>query len=154
MSKKKKNIKTDTVLKNKRAKFDYEILEEEVAGIKLLGTEVKSIRSGKASLSESYIYVNEDNSVWIKGMHISEYDKQGYSIHDPDRDKQLLLTKKQAEKWRKETQSGGLTIVPIVGKFNDKGKFKITIALAKGKKLYDKRNSLKEKDIKRSLQYE
>lgn len=145
--------KNTTVLKNKKAKFNYTILEKEIAGIKLTGTEVKSICNGNASLSESFVII-EDNIVILKGMHISEYENQGYTKHDPDRDKILLLTKKQIKKWKKETQSGGLAIVPIIGQFNDFGKFKITIALTKGKKLYDKRNTIKERDIERSNKYQ
>lgn len=153
MKKDKKALKliSSTVLQNKKAKFNYSFIETETAGIKLFGTEIKSIRSGKASITEAYIFIDHSNQVWLKGMHISIYDKQGYTTHEPDRDKLLLLTKKQAEKWKKEVDTTSLTIVPILGSFNENGIFKIEIALAKGKKLYDKRNSIKERDNERSL---
>lgn len=142
----------EIIVNNKKAKFDYEILDTEVAGIMLEGSEMKPLRDGKCSISESYIYIDEiNNCVIIKNMYIAEDPKSSYS-HKENRDRKLLLTKQQIEKWLKKTRSGGITIVPLKGFFNNNNIFKMEIALGKGKKNYDKRNSIRDKNIKREIE--
>lgn len=142
----KKNNNDKLILKNKKAYFNYEIIETELAGIKLLGTEVKSIRMTKISFSDSYcLFI--DNELWLRNFHISEYENKGYTSHDPKRDKKLLLTKQQLKKFQKQIQNKGITIVPLAIQTNEYGIIKINIGVVKGKKLYDKKNSIKEKDI-------
>jgi SsrA-binding protein len=132
---------------NKKAKFEYEFLQTVTCGIQLLGSEVKSIRQGKVSISESYCYIN-NGEMFIKGMNISDY---GYgSFHETTRDRKLLLKKKEI----KELDSkliNGLTIIPYRLFINEKGLIKVEIVLAKGKKLYDKRESIKKRDIERNI---
>lgn len=136
---------------NKKAYFDYEILDKEVAGIMLVGTELKSLRSGECSISESYIYINEEeNCAMIKNMYIAEGTKTAYS-HEETRERKLLLTKHQIEKWIKKIKKGGITIVPLKGYFNKHNIFKMEIGLAKGKKEYDKRQTIKTKEADRKL---
>lgn len=138
-------------IKNKKARFEYHIEEKYEAGIKLLGTEIKSIRDGKASLVESYCYFN-DGELYIKNMHIAEYSHGNINNHEPLRERKLLLHKRELEKLQKNMEKGGnSTIVPLRLFLNDRGFAKVEIALATGKKLYDKRNSIKEKDIKREM---
>lgn len=141
-----------TNINNKKAYHDYEILEKEVAGIKLVGTEMKSLRKGKASIKEAYVYLDEKkNCAIIKGMYIAE-DETNHNTHKETRERILLLTKKQVKRWIKETQSGGTTIVPLKAFFNKENLFKIEIGLAKGKKLFDKKNKIKEDDAKKEVQ--
>jgi SsrA-binding protein len=141
-----------TITKNKKAYFEYSILEKDSAGIKLQGSEVKSIRSGKVSITEAYCYIL-DGEIFIKGMHISEYTEGGkHYNHQPLRDKKLLMKKKEIAKLDKSLGEKGLTIIPLELIINDKGLIKIEIGLAKGKHNYDKRNSIKEKDIKRDIE--
>lgn len=141
-----------TIVNNKRAKYDYEILDSEVAGIMLVGSEMKSLRAGKCSISESYIYIDEEkNCAIIKNMYIAEDSSSPYT-HEETRERKLLLTKHQLEKWGKKLRSGGITIVPVKGFFNKKNIFKLEIALGKGKKNYDKRESIKKKDAERKIQ--
>ena len=141
-----------TNINNKKAFHDYEILEKEVAGIKLVGTEMKSLRKGKASIKEAYVYLDEKkNCAIIKGMYIAE-DESNHNTHAETRERILLLTKKQVKRWIKQTQDGGITIVPLKAYFNKENLFKVEIGLAKGKKLFDKRNSLKQKDADRETQ--
>lgn len=144
----KKKENNNLILKNKKAYFNYEILETELAGICLLGTEVKSVRQGKVNFTDSYCYFI-GHELWIKNLHISEYEQSGYVTHDPKRDKKLLLTKKQLLKFLKQFEITGLTIVPLAIQTNDKGIIKVNIGLAKGKKLYDKKQKIKERDIDR-----
>ncbi len=137
-------------IKNKRASFDYEFIEKFNAGIVLTGTEIKSIRAGKASLVDSYcFFVN--NELWIKGMHISEYKFGTYYNHIEKRERKLLLNRKELDKLERKTKESGLTIIPVRLFFTERGLAKIVIALAKGKKTYDKRESLKQKDAKRDI---
>lgn len=143
----KEKVKNTVEIKNRRAWFDYEILEEEVSGVSLVGSEVKSIRAGKASITEAHCIIH-DGEVFIVGMHIAEYKESGRSGHDPYRRRKLLLTKKQIVKWDKKLAIKGLTIIPLKV-FISKGFIKINIALCKGKKNYDKRESIKSKDIQR-----
>ena len=137
---------------NKKAYFEYNILEKNIAGLQLQGSEVKSIRGGKVSISEAYCYV-VDNELFIKGMHIAEYTEGGkHYNHKPLRDKKLLMKKKEIAKLDKSLGEKGLTIVPLEVIITDTGLIKLEIGLAKGKHLYDKRQSIKEKDIKRDME--
>jgi len=137
-------------IRNKRATFDYELIEKFRAGIQLVGTEIKSIRAGKASLVDSYCYF-VNGELWLKGMRVSEYFYGSYNNHQPERERKLLLKKKELQKLERKTKESGLTIVPIKLSFNDRGFAKIEIALAKGKKQHDKRESLKTKDASREM---
>lgn len=138
-------------IKNRKARFHYEVLETYEAGIKLVGTEIKSIRQGKASLPESYAYFREDGNLYVKQMHIAEYDHGNIQNHEPRRERLLLLHKRELRKLQDAVEKGNRTIVPLNLYVNDKGLAKMKIALAQGKKTYDKRQSLKEKDIKREV---
>jgi SsrA-binding protein len=140
---------SNILIKNKRATFDYEIIERYTAGLQLFGTEIKSIRDGKASLTDTYCtFINDE--MWVKNMHIATYFFGTYNNHDVRRRK-LLLNKKELNKLARATRETGLTIVPIRMFINDKGLAKLEIGLAKGKKNYDKRQSIKEKDAKREM---
>lgn len=142
--------KNDVTIKNRKAKFEYEFLDEFEAGLKLTGSEIKSIRDSKASIGEAYCYLNKGEA-FIKGMHIAEYANAGYAGHEPTRIRKLLLHKQEIEKIEKKLKDQGVTIVPYVLYINEKGWAKIKIAVAKGKKLHDKRDSIKEKDLSRQL---
>jgi SsrA-binding protein len=137
-------------IKNKRATFDYELLDTYTAGIVLTGTEIKSIRLGKASLVDTFC-IFEKNGLWVKNMNISEYFYGSYNNHAARRDRKLLLQKKELKKIERLTKETGYTIVPTRLFINDKGLAKLNIAVARGKKQYDKRQSLKEKDDKRIM---
>jgi len=138
-------------IKNKKAAFEYFLIENFTAGIQLTGTEIKSLRLGKASISEAYcIFVG--NELFVRNMHISEYSFGTYYNHLPKRDRKLLLTKKELRKLLNKTKEKGFTIIPTVLYINEKGLAKINISLAKGKKLYDKRESLKTKDSNREIE--
>lgn len=137
---------------NKKSYFEYNILEKNTAGIQLQGSEVKSIRAGKVSVTEAYCYIL-DGEIFIKGMHIAEYTEGGkHYNHKPLRDKKLLMKKKEIAKLDKSLGEKGLTIVPLEVIITDSGLIKVEIGLAKGKNNYDKRNSIKEKDIKRDME--
>lgn len=138
-------------IKNRKAKFNYELLDIYEAGIKLLGTEIKSIRNGKASLQEAYCYFENDNKLLIKNMHIAEYSHGNINNHEPLRERLLLLHKRELHKLKAEVEKGNRTIVPLNLYINDRGLAKIRIALAQGKKTYDKRESIKERDVKREM---
>jgi SsrA-binding protein len=138
------------VIKNKKASFDYEFIETFVAGIVLTGTEIKSIRLGKASLVDTYcIFVRRE--LWMKNMNISEYFYGSYNNHEARRDRKLLLNRKELSKIERLSQTTGFTIIPTKLFINEKGLVKVVIAVAKGKKAYDKRQSLREKDDKRDM---
>jgi len=137
-------------IKNKRASFDYELLETFVAGIVLTGTEIKSIRLGKASLVDTYCIMNR-GELWVKNMNITEYFYGTYNNHEARRERKLLLTKRELQKIERFSKDSGFTIVPTKLFINEKGLAKLVIAIAKGKKSYDKRQSLKEKDDKREM---
>ena len=137
-------------IQNKKARFEYELLDFFTAGMQLLGTEIKSLRQGKASLQESFCHMR-DGELWIKNMHIAEYTFGNINNHDPLRERKLLLKRMELKKIEKKIKDQGITIVPLKVYITDKGFAKIDIALARGKKLYDKRESLKEKDVKRDL---
>lgn len=138
-------------IKNKRANFDYEITETFNAGIVLTGTEIKSIREGKASLADTYCVV-DNREVWVKGMHISEYSFGSYNNHTVRRDRKLLLNKKEIAKLAKAAEDVGFTIIPIRLFINERGFAKLTIGIGRGKKQYDKRNSIRDREEKRNLQ--
>ena len=142
--------KSNIVIKNKRALFDYEILDRYVAGIQLFGTEIKSIRDGKAGLTDTYCTFIGDE-LWVRNMNISTYFFGTYNNHEPRRDRKLLLNRKELNKLMRATKETGNTIVPIKLFINDQGRAKMEIGLARGKKTYDKRQTLKEKDDKREM---
>jgi SsrA-binding protein len=135
---------------NRKARFEYEWLETYTAGIKLLGTEIKSIRDGKVSLVEAYCYLSR-GELFVKSMHIAEYAFGNINNHDPLRERKLLLNKRELQKIEKALKDTGITVIPTKLFITDKGYAKLNIAVAKGKKLFDKRQSVKERDITRDL---
>lgn len=137
-------------IENRRAKFDYQFIDTLTAGLVLKGTEIKSIREGKAGLSDSYCYFRNDE-LFVKNFHITEYADASFYNHEPLRERKLLLTKQELNKLLKRVKDSGLTIVPVKLFINDKGFAKLNIALAKGKKSYDKRDDIKKKDIEREM---
>lgn len=144
-------LKSDVNIKNRRASFDYEILDRYTAGIQLFGTEIKSIRDNKASLADTYCqFIGSE--LWVKQMHIAEYRFGSYANHDAKRDRKLLLTKKELRKLDKHVRDTGKTIIPLRLFINEKGLAKIEIALCQGKHTYDKRQALRTADDKRELQ--
>lgn len=138
-------------IKNKRAKFDYELLDTYMAGIVLSGTEIKSLRDGKASIAESFCEFNDIGALFIINMQIDEYSHGSHYNHLPKAERKLLLNKGELKKLGKEVKNSGLTIVPLNLFINDRGLAKLNIALAKGKKLYDKRETIKDRDNKKIL---
>ncbi|WP_445957920.1 SsrA-binding protein SmpB [Yeosuana sp.] len=138
-------------IQNKKARFLYEILDKYTAGIVLTGTEIKSLRSSKASITESFCEFNEQGELFVINMTIEEYIYGTYYNHRPKAERKLLLNKKELKKLYKEVQNTGLTIIPLKLFINDKGYAKLNIALAKGKKLFDKRETIKDRDNKRNL---
>ncbi len=138
-------------IKNKRAKFEYHLLDTFTAGIQLVGTEIKSIRNSKASILEAFC-VFERGEVWIRNMTITEYENGSFYNHKPKSDRKLLLNRKEIDKIEKFLKVKGNTIIPLKLFLSEKGWAKINIALAQGKKLHDKRNDLKEKDDKREME--
>ena len=138
-------------IKNRRAEFDYHVIDRYTAGIVLCGTEIKSIREGKAGLADTYCFIS-NGEVWVKNMYVAEYAFGSYNNHVSRRDRKLLLNKKEIKNLQNETKSPGLTIVPLVLYIDDNGRAKLDIALCKGKKEYDKRASLKEKSDKREME--
>ena len=137
-------------VRNKRATFDYEILEEYVAGVVLVGTEIKSIRMGKVSMVDSYCYFDK-GELWIRGVNIAEYAWGTCNNHTPKRDRKLLLTRREIAKLTRAMQDKGLTIVGLRLFLNERGLVKIAIGLARGRKTYDKREYLKENDARREM---
>ena len=137
-------------IKNKKARFDYEITDTYTAGIVLTGTEIKSIRDGKASLVDTYCMI-ENGEVWVKGMNISEYFYGGYNNHVARRDRKLLLNRKEIEKIRKSAEDPGYTVVPLRVFINERGLAKMVIGVGRGKKEFDKRQSIREREDKRDV---
>jgi SsrA-binding protein len=137
-------------IKNKRASHDYEFIETYTAGMVLTGTEIKSIRQGKASLVDTYCFFDK-RELWVKNMHIAQYTYGTYNNHAATRDRKLLLNRKELNKLQRDALNPGYTIVPVRLFLNEKGLAKLVIALAKGKKEYDKRQTLKENDDKREM---
>lgn len=136
---------------NKKAKFQYEILDKYTAGIVLTGTEIKSIRSGKASIAESFCEFNDKEELFVINMTIQEYAFGNYYNHKPKAERKLLLNRKELKKLKKEMDIKGNAIIPLRLFTNEKGLAKLVIALAKGKKLYDKRETIKDRENKRNL---
>ena len=138
-------------IKNKKAFFEFEIQDKVEAGIELRGTEVKSIREGKASIKEAYCFFHK-GELYIKNMNVTEYEKGNIYNHEPTRQRKLLLKKRELQKLNEKVKEKGLTIVPLRLYFNSRGVAKLEIGVAKGKKVYDKRDSIKEKDTKRDIE--
>lgn len=141
----------DINIKNRRATFDYEIIDTFTAGIVLTGTEIKSIRAGHASLVDTFCYVSSLGEVWVKNMNIAHYFYGSYNNHEARRDRKLLLTKKEITRLLKANNDAGITIVPLRLFINDRGLAKLVIGIARGKKEYDKRQAIKEREDKRNL---
>lgn len=137
-------------IKNKRASFEFEFLEKLIAGIQLSGTEIKSIRSGKATLTDSFCRYT-GNELFVENMHIAEYEYGTYTNHEPKRKRKLLLQKQELKKLQKKVTEKGLTLIATRLFINNRNLAKVEIALARGKKMHDKRESIKEKDTKRDL---
>lgn len=142
--------KSDIQILNKKAKFEYIILDRYTAGIQLFGTEIKSIREGKASLVDSYCAV-EHGELYVKQMHIAEYRFGSYANHEVRRDRKLLLQRREINKLEKATKDNGKTIIPLRLFINERGLAKMEIALCQGQRTYDKRQSLREADDKREM---
>ncbi|MFC4220003.1 SsrA-binding protein SmpB [Flagellimonas marina] len=138
-------------IKNRRARFDYEILDTYTAGIVLGGTEIKSLRLGKASISQSFCEFNDKGELFVINMQIDEYSYGGHYNHKPKAERKLLLNRRELKKLQKEVTTSGNTIIPLNLFINDRGLAKMNIGLAKGKKLYDKRETIKDRDSKRNL---
>ena len=144
--------KSDIEIKNRRASFDYEFLETYQAGIVLTGTEIKSIRAGKASLVDGFCYFSGDE-LYVRNMHVAEYHwASNWGKHDPRRDRKLLLTRRELSKLHRAVKEKGLTVVAVKLYIADNGYAKLLIALARGKKDFDKRASIKEKDLRREME--
>ena len=137
-------------IKNRRASFDYDLLDTYTAGIVLTGTEIKSIRLGKAGLSDTFCFFNY-GELWVKNMYIAEYFYGTYNNHSTRRDRKLLLTHKELDKMQKISKESGFSIIPTRLFINDRGLAKLVVAVAKGKKIYDKRESIKEREDKRQI---
>jgi SsrA-binding protein len=138
-------------IQNKKARFEYEILDTYIAGIMLTGTEIKSIRESKARITESFCEFNEKGELFVINMFIEQYSHGSFYNHQAKSERKLLLNKNELKKLRKEVQNVGLTIIPLKLFITDKGWAKLQIALCKGKKLYDKRQVIKDRDHKKSL---
>ena len=150
MADKKKQTKTVVNIRNKRATFDYEILDTWTAGIVLTGTEIKSLRTGKAGLTDSFC-IFDKGELWTKNVYIAEYFYGTYNNHNAHRDRKLFLTRKELRALVQDSKEPGLTIVPLRLYINDKGYAKMEIALCRGKKEFDKRDSIKEKEDRRMM---
>ena len=142
--------KSPVQIKNKKASFEYFFVDTFTAGIVLTGTEIKSIRAGKASLVDTYCYIT-NGEIWVRGMNISPYFYGSYSNHEAKRDRKLLLTRRKIHKLEEATKAVGFTIVPTLIFIDQNGRAKVDIALAKGKKVYDKRQTMKEKEDRREM---
>ena len=141
---------SNVLIKNKKAFFEYEIIESFTAGIKLVGTEIKSIRSGRANLTDSYCQF-ESGELFVKNLHIAEYELGTINNHIAKRDRKLLLQRRELGRWQKKVKESGLTIIPLKLFINEKGLAKLEIGLCRGKKVYDKRESIKERDHDRDM---
>lgn len=142
--------KSPIQIRNKKASFEYYFIETFTAGIVLTGTEIKSIRQGKASLVDSYCYIHK-GEVWMKGMNVSPYFYGSFSNHEAKRDRKLLLTRREIHKLEEATKQVGFTIVPTLVFIDDNGRAKVDVALARGKKEFDKRQTMKEKEDRREM---
>ena len=137
-------------IRNKKASYLFEFLEKFIAGIQLTGTEIKSIRQGKANLTDAYCFFR-DHELYVKNMHIAEYEYGTYTNHDPARDRKLLLKRSELRRLEKKVNERGLTIVVIRLFINERGLAKLEIALARGKKEYDRREDIRQRDAKRDI---
>ncbi len=138
------------VIKNKKAAFEYEVIESLDAGMVLVGTEIKSIRKGKASLTDSYCqFIN--NELYVKNLHIAEYEMGTCNNHIAKRDRKLLLQRREMTRWQRKTRETGFTIIPLELFLNEKGIAKLKIALCRGKKIYDKRESIRDREHDRDM---
>ncbi|XZF15510.1 SsrA-binding protein SmpB [Chitinophagaceae bacterium MMS25-I14] len=137
-------------IKNRPATFEYAIEDRLTAGIVLTGSEIKSVRNGKVSFNDSYCLFNK-GELWVKSLHISEYVNAGYVGHDPTRERKLLLNRKELKKWLDKVKEKGYSIVPLAVFINDKGYAKVEIGLGRGKKLHDKRESIRSRDVEREM---
>ncbi len=137
-------------VKNRKARFEYEFLDDYVAGIVLTGSEIKSIRNNKVSIAEAYCVMNR-GELFVRNMYIEEYSNATYNNHEPRRERKLLMNKSELKKLERKLKDKGLTIVASLIFINEKNKAKLKIHLARGKKLHDKRDSIKEKDQRRDL---
>lgn len=142
--------KKEVISKNKRASFEYEFIDKYVAGIQLTGSEIKSIRNKQADLSDSHCIL-QDGELWIRNMHIAPYNEASYNNHEPKRERKLLLNRNELKKIEVKLKDVGITLIPTQLFISSNGYAKLEIALARGKKLFDKRDSIKEKDIKRQM---
>lgn len=142
-----KNVK----IKNRKAKFEYEILDKYIAGIVLAGTEIKAIREGKASIAESFCEFNERGELFVINMTVQEYSHATHFNHNPKSERKLLLNKSELKKLHKSVKTSGLTIIPLLLFTNDRGLAKMQIALCRGKREFDKRDAIKDRDSKRNL---
>ena len=137
-------------IQNKKAYFEFEFIDKFIAGIQLTGTEIKSIREGKVNMNDGWCYFQK-NELWIKNLNISTYDKGTHYNHEPLRPRKLLLNKKELKKLQDKIKEKGLTVIPLRLFINDRGFAKLEIALSKGKKIHDKRNTIKEREAKREM---
>lgn len=142
--------KSPVQIRNKKASFEYYFVDTYTAGIVLTGTEIKSIRNGKASLVDSFCFIN-NGEIWVKGMNVSPYFYGSYANHVAKRDRKLLLNKREIRRLMEDTKAVGFTIVPVLLFIDEKGRAKLDIALARGKKEYDKRQTLKEKEDRHEM---
>jgi SsrA-binding protein len=143
-------LETKVSIKNKRASHEYFLMQEITAGIQLTGTEIKSIREGKATIVDAYCQF-KGSELYVINMHVTEYSHGTYNNHEPKRDRKLLLTKRELKKLQTKVNERGYTIIPVLLFINEKGLAKLTISLAKGKHHFDKRETLKKKDIQRDM---
>ncbi|HEX8547123.1 MAG TPA: SsrA-binding protein SmpB [Cytophagaceae bacterium] len=151
VKKEKDKFSNNINIRNKKASFEYSFIETYVAGIVLSGTEIKSIRMGLVNLQEAYCFFNRDE-LFVKSLHISKYNQGTHYNHEPMRERKLLMKRKELNKLLGKSEENGVTIIPIRIFTNDRGFAKLEIALAKGKKLFDKREDIKSKDVKRELE--
>jgi SsrA-binding protein len=153
MAKDKDRIKKTVNIQNRRASYEYAFLAKYTAGIMLTGTEIKSVREGNVNLTDGFcVFLREE--LWLNQIHIAKFTEGTYNNHEPTRPRKLLLNKKEINQLLKKSQEQGVTIIPTRLFINDRGFAKVEIALAKGKKLYDKREDIKERDVKREMQRE
>lgn len=143
-------ISNSVNIENRRAKFDFQFLDTFTAGLVLKGTEIKSIREGRAGLADSYCFFKNDE-LYVRNFHIAEYDNASFYTHEPLRERKLLLSRQELNKLQRKVKDQGLTIVPVKLFINEKGFAKLLIALAKGKKMFDKRDDIKKRDLEREM---
>src|SRR5690606_10085821 len=137
-------------LKNRKTTFEYAIEDSLTAGMVLVGSEIKSIRAGRVSFADSFCFFHE-GELWVKNLHIAEYENAGYAGHDPVRERKLLLNRKELKKWQQKIKEKGYTIVPLSIFISERGYAKLHVGLGKGKKLYDKRDTIKNREASRQL---